>query len=158
MEGLTGTLAASASSRMACRTARTKVLSVFDGEGFVRRDLSHSLLALGFPKFYGRNMNAWNDCDNDSIGRITTPDRRSRANGSMRDRAARAEDPPPSQPSRPEGVDRCEEGMSVPYIARTLRHASPAITLSTYAHVFAAAEHGDRARERMEQAFGEMLR
>ena len=50
------------------------------------------------------------------------------------------------------------EGMPVPYIARTLGHASPAITLSTYAHVFAAAEHGDRAREKMEVAFGELLR
>lgn len=50
------------------------------------------------------------------------------------------------------------EGMSVPYIACVLGHASPAITLSTYAHVFASAEHGDRARERMELAFGEVLR
>jgi len=50
------------------------------------------------------------------------------------------------------------EGASVGYVARLLGHASPAITLSTYAHAFASAEHDDRMRERMEQAFGEALR
>jgi hypothetical protein len=39
-----------------------------------------------------------------------------------------------------------------------LGHASPAITLSIYAHEFARAEHADRTRERMKQAFGELLR
>jgi integrase len=51
-----------------------------------------------------------------------------------------------------------EQGMSVPYIARVLGHSSPSTTLSTYAHEFAKAEHADSARERMEQAFAEMLR
>jgi integrase len=48
------------------------------------------------------------------------------------------------------------EGTSVAYIARVLGHASPTITLQTYAHEFAAAEHADRTRERIEQAFGEV--
>jgi integrase len=50
------------------------------------------------------------------------------------------------------------QGASVGHVSRLLGHASPAITLSTYAHEFAAAEHADRTRERMEQAFGEVLR
>jgi integrase len=50
------------------------------------------------------------------------------------------------------------EGASVAYLSRVLGHASPAITLNTYAHVFARAEHADRTRQRMEQAFGELLR
>lgn len=49
------------------------------------------------------------------------------------------------------------EGASVPYVSRVLGHANPAITLSTYAHEFARAEHADRTRERMEQAFGSIL-
>ena len=36
-------------------------------------------------------------------------------------------------------------------------HVSPAITLSTYAHEFAEAEHADRTRERMERAFGGLI-
>jgi integrase len=50
------------------------------------------------------------------------------------------------------------EGLSVPFIARVLGHSSPAVTLSTYAHEFAQAEHADETRERMEAAFGELLR
>jgi len=50
------------------------------------------------------------------------------------------------------------EGASVAYVSRVLGHASPAITLSTYAHEFAKAEHADRTRDRMEAAFGELLR
>jgi integrase len=49
------------------------------------------------------------------------------------------------------------EGTSVAYIARVLGRSSPSITLSTYAHLFAAAEHGGRMRDRMEAAFGELL-
>jgi len=49
------------------------------------------------------------------------------------------------------------EGASVAYVSRVLGHASPAITLSTYAHEFARAEHADRTRDRMEAAFGELL-
>lgn len=50
------------------------------------------------------------------------------------------------------------EGASVAYVSRMLGHANPAITLSIYAHEFAGAEHADRTRERMEAAFGELLR
>lgn len=50
------------------------------------------------------------------------------------------------------------EGASVPYLSRVLGHASPAITLAIYAHEFARVEHADRTRERMEQAFGSILR
>jgi integrase len=50
-----------------------------------------------------------------------------------------------------------ESGASPSYVARVLGHSSPAITLSTYAHVFAAAEHDERMRERMEAAFGTVL-
>jgi len=50
------------------------------------------------------------------------------------------------------------EGASVAYLARVLGHASPAITLGTYAHVFARVEHDDRTRETMEAAFGDLLR
>lgn len=49
------------------------------------------------------------------------------------------------------------EGASVPYLARVLGHASPAVTLAVYAHEFARAEHADRTRERMEAAFGPLL-
>jgi integrase len=49
------------------------------------------------------------------------------------------------------------EGASVPYISRCLGHANPAITLSIYAHEFARVEHADRTRERMEEAFGQLL-
>lgn len=50
------------------------------------------------------------------------------------------------------------EGASVPYLARILGHSSPTITLAVYAHEFARAEHAERTRERMEAAFGELLR
>jgi integrase len=46
------------------------------------------------------------------------------------------------------------EGADVGYVSRILGHSNPAITLSIYAHQFAAAEHGDRMRERMEASFG----
>jgi hypothetical protein len=49
------------------------------------------------------------------------------------------------------------EGASVAYVSRVLGHANPSITLSTYAHEFARAEHADRTRERMEEAFNEIL-
>ncbi len=49
------------------------------------------------------------------------------------------------------------EGVSVAYLSRLLGHASPAITLNTYAHVYGKVEHDDRTREQMERAFGGML-
>jgi integrase len=51
-----------------------------------------------------------------------------------------------------------EQGASPSYVARVLGHSSPAITLSTYAHVFAKVEHEERFREMQEQAFGDVLR
>jgi len=50
------------------------------------------------------------------------------------------------------------EGASVPYLARILGHSSPTITLAVYAHEFARAEHAERTRDRMEAAFGELLK
>lgn len=49
------------------------------------------------------------------------------------------------------------EGAPPSYVATVLGHASPAITLSIYAHVFAEAEHAERTRDRMEAAFGKVL-
>jgi len=48
-------------------------------------------------------------------------------------------------------------GVSVAYLSRVLGHASPAITLNTYAHVYGRVEHDDRTREQMERAFGGLL-
>jgi hypothetical protein len=42
--------------------------------------------------------------------------------------------------------------------AEEARCRVPAITLAIYAHELARAEHADRTRERMEAAFGEVLR
>jgi integrase len=50
------------------------------------------------------------------------------------------------------------QGASVGHVSRLLGHATPSITLSTYSHAFASAEHDERTRERMEQAFGDVLR
>jgi integrase len=50
------------------------------------------------------------------------------------------------------------QGSPASYVANVLGHASPAITLGVYAHLFAKAEHADRTRDRMEAAFGELLR
>lgn len=46
------------------------------------------------------------------------------------------------------------EGATVGYVSRILGHATPAITLSLYAHEFSKAEHDDQTRKRMEAAFG----
>jgi hypothetical protein len=40
---------------------------------------------------------------------------------------------------------------------RSRVHASPAATLSTYAHEFARVEHADRTRDALEAAFGELV-
>ena len=58
--------------------------------------------------------------------------------------------------SPPDPCLSSEAGVSPSYVA-VLGHASPAITLSTYAHAFASAEHDERTRKRMEVAFGELL-
>lgn len=49
------------------------------------------------------------------------------------------------------------EGASVPYLARILGHATPAVTLGIYAHEYARFEHEDRTRDRMEAAFGNFI-
>jgi hypothetical protein len=49
------------------------------------------------------------------------------------------------------------EGAPASYVAAVLGHASPAITLSIYSHLFAKSEHAHRTRERMEAAFGGLL-
>jgi integrase len=50
-----------------------------------------------------------------------------------------------------------EQGASPSYAARILGHSSPAVTLSTYAHVFDRLEHDGRFRELQERAFGDVL-
>jgi RNAse (barnase) inhibitor barstar len=44
--------------RMTYQTARVQTKNITDWDGF------HSVFAetMGFPEFYGRNMNAWIDC------------------------------------------------------------------------------------------------
>jgi integrase len=49
------------------------------------------------------------------------------------------------------------EGTSVAYLSRVLGHSSPAVTMTTSAHAFAAVEHEDAHRERMESALGSYL-
>jgi integrase len=49
------------------------------------------------------------------------------------------------------------EGASVGYVSRLLGHASPAITLSTYAHAFAAASMTRQPGSGVEAAFGDAL-
>jgi integrase len=43
-------------------------------------------------------------------------------------------------------------GLNVVYVSRQLGHANPSITLNTYAHLFARAEHAERARSAMDAA------
>ena len=49
------------------------------------------------------------------------------------------------------------EGMDVVFVSRQLGHASPKITLDTYAHLFDRAAHADRARKALEAGFGKVL-
>jgi integrase len=49
------------------------------------------------------------------------------------------------------------DGASPSYVARILGHSSPAVTLSTYAHVFDRLEHEERFRAQQEQAFANVL-
>jgi len=44
------------------------------------------------------------------------------------------------------------EGLNVVYVSRALGHADSSITLNRYAHLWDAAEHGERAREAMDAA------
>ena len=47
------------------------------------------------------------------------------------------------------------QGLNVVYGSRALGRADPSITLSRYAHVWDAVEHGERATEAMGAAFGD---
>jgi integrase len=48
-------------------------------------------------------------------------------------------------------------GMNVVFVSRQLGHSSPNVTLNVYAHLFDRAEHGQRAKDAMEAAFGNVL-
>ena len=47
-----------------------------------------------------------------------------------------------------------DQGASVPYVAKVFGHSAPSVTLGVYAHAFAAREHAEKTRDRMEQALG----
>ena len=44
------------------------------------------------------------------------------------------------------------------FVADQLGHASPAITLRVYAHLFRAAKQATQARDQLEEAYGRLLR
>lgn len=46
------------------------------------------------------------------------------------------------------------EGLNIVYVSRVLGHANPSITLNVYGHLFARAEHAERARAAMDTALG----
>ena len=43
------------------------------------------------------------------------------------------------------------------FVSRQLGHSSPNVTLGVYAHLFDQAEHGQRAKDALEAAFGNVL-
>lgn len=49
------------------------------------------------------------------------------------------------------------QGEDVTFVGSQLGHANPSITLRVYAHLFEQARHADRARDRLEAAFGSVL-
>jgi integrase len=49
------------------------------------------------------------------------------------------------------------EGADVVFVSRKLGHASVKTTLDVYAHLFDAAEHGQRFRAALETAFGKVV-
>jgi len=48
------------------------------------------------------------------------------------------------------------KGLDVVFVSRQLGHASPAITLSVYAHLFAQAQHAAAARAALEESYQTM--
>lgn len=48
------------------------------------------------------------------------------------------------------------EGLDVVFVSRQLGHASPNVTLSVYAHLFARREHAERAKAALEASYGAM--
>lgn len=51
-----------------------------------------------------------------------------------------------------------ERWLAVVFVSRQLGHASPAITLEVYAHLFARREHGDLARQALDASYEAMKR
>jgi integrase len=49
------------------------------------------------------------------------------------------------------------QGLNVVFVSRQMGHASPAVTLKVYAHLFDQAEHASKASAQLEAAFGGML-
>lgn len=48
-------------------------------------------------------------------------------------------------------------GRDVVFVSRQLGHASPAITLAVYAHLFDSVRHADETREHLEAEFGRLV-
>jgi integrase len=49
------------------------------------------------------------------------------------------------------------KGLNVVFVSRQLGHASPAITLEVYAHLFEQADHAATAREALEASYAAMV-
>ena len=49
------------------------------------------------------------------------------------------------------------KGLNVAFVSRQLGHASPAITLKAYAHLFEQADHAAAAREALEASYQTMV-
>jgi len=48
------------------------------------------------------------------------------------------------------------KGLNVVFVSRQMGHANPTVTLSTYAHLFAQADHAQAAREALEASYAAM--
>jgi hypothetical protein len=48
-------------------------------------------------------------------------------------------------------------GLNVAFVSRQIGHSSPNVTLTVCAHLFDRAEHGQRAKDALEAAFGNAL-
>jgi integrase len=44
-------------------------------------------------------------------------------------------------------------GLNVVFVSRQLGHANPSVTLGTYAHLFAQADHAETAREALDASY-----
>jgi integrase len=44
-------------------------------------------------------------------------------------------------------------GLDVVFVSRQLGHASPTVTLSTYAHLFQQADHATKARDALDASY-----
>jgi integrase len=50
-----------------------------------------------------------------------------------------------------------DQGLDPVYVSRQLGHASPAITMNVYAHLFDRRKHADRSRAALEASYGALL-